>query len=237
MTNHIDIIVTRHVHLIQYARDKGFVGKEVPILAHAKPEDIEGKNVFGVLPLSLAVLAASVTEIPLLGLPAELRGKELTLEQVAQYAGLPVTYEVQRQYLDTVTKTNAVVCLERAREAYKEDPGDILATFIKVSGFGSMFDEDKKKALDWIMKHHAKTFDSFFGLFHYEVATREEEKRIAATNDNRLDGSRLVEFPKMGFDLEKFNDWEFWRDADEVIELLDRTIKRAKKRAKKVKES
>lgn len=40
-------------------------------------------------------MTASFTEVPL-DLPPELRGKELTLEAMRQYAGDPVTYKVAR---------------------------------------------------------------------------------------------------------------------------------------------
>ncbi|CAM3513804.1 hypothetical protein DESA109040_14995 [Deinococcus saxicola] len=50
--------------------------------------------VSGVLPLHLAALASTVTEVPL-NLLAELRGVELTLEQVRQFAGTEKMYRVQ----------------------------------------------------------------------------------------------------------------------------------------------
>ena len=64
---------------------------------HATPEDVAGKDVIGVLPLSLACLARTVTEIPM-ALTPEMRGKELDLETLRRIAGEAVTYTV------TVTK-------------------------------------------------------------------------------------------------------------------------------------
>ena len=89
------IIVTRHPALVEYLREVGIVeGKNVQVLSHVdSPELIRGKHVIGVLPLRLAALAATITEIPL-ELPAEMRGRELTLEQVRQFAGQPVEYVV-----------------------------------------------------------------------------------------------------------------------------------------------
>jgi putative CRISPR-associated protein (TIGR02620 family) len=66
------------------------------VLTHAEAGNVEGKHVIGVLPLRLASLAASITEIPL-DIPAELRGQELTIEQVRQYAGEPVRYFVRTE--------------------------------------------------------------------------------------------------------------------------------------------
>lgn len=87
------LIVTRHKGLVQYLVAKGFVGADVEVVEHASAEVVEGKHVWGVLPHNLSVLCSSFTEVPL-SPPAELRGKELTMEQVEQYAGKPVTYMV-----------------------------------------------------------------------------------------------------------------------------------------------
>ena len=85
-----NVIVTRHPALVEYLRD---LGVEAPMIQHATSKDVKGKHVYGVLPLHLAVYAGLITEIPL-SLPVELRGKELTLEQVKKYAGKPATYAV-----------------------------------------------------------------------------------------------------------------------------------------------
>lgn len=76
------LIVTRHPGLIEVLRaDFGITGK---VISHATPEAIRGKRVVGVLPLHLAAEAASVTEV-VLDLPAEMRGKELTADEVRQF--------------------------------------------------------------------------------------------------------------------------------------------------------
>ena len=54
-----------------------------------------GKHVFGVLPMRLAALAGRFTEVTL-QVPAELRGKELTLEEVNSLNPTLVTYKVTR---------------------------------------------------------------------------------------------------------------------------------------------
>ena len=87
------LIVTRHQGLVQYLIAKGFVPSDVEVVEHANAEVVNGKHVWGVLPHSLSVLCASFTEIPL-SLPIELRGKELSMAEVEQYAGEPVTYVV-----------------------------------------------------------------------------------------------------------------------------------------------
>ncbi|MFA5340560.1 MAG: CRISPR-associated protein Csx16 [Clostridia bacterium] len=93
MKNTIDIIVTRHPGLVEYLREIGLADSLTEVISHASPEAVAGKRVCGVLPHSLSCLCESFTEIPLV-LPAELRGAELTIEQVRQYAKPAVTYKV-----------------------------------------------------------------------------------------------------------------------------------------------
>jgi len=89
-----ELIVTRHSALVELLRERGIINGEPRVIAHATPEEIEGQHVIGVLPLRLAALAASITEIPLT-LPAEMRGRELTIGELRQCAGEPVTYVVR----------------------------------------------------------------------------------------------------------------------------------------------
>ena len=74
--------------------EKGIVSPDVNVLAHVSPDDVRGKDVIGVLPLGLAAIAASVTEIPLAIAP-EMRGKELDLDTLRGIAGEPVTYRIE----------------------------------------------------------------------------------------------------------------------------------------------
>jgi len=87
------IVVTRHPALVALLQERGLIEEGVRVIPHATPQDVRGKHVIGILPLSLAALAASVTEIPL-NLSAELRGKELDLETLRRIAAEPVTYKV-----------------------------------------------------------------------------------------------------------------------------------------------
>lgn len=91
-----NIVITRHQALIAYLQEIGMVEEGVRVITHATEADVRGKHVIGVLPLRLAALAASVTEVPL-DIPAELRGQELSLDQIRQYAGEPATYVVARR--------------------------------------------------------------------------------------------------------------------------------------------
>ena len=89
------VVVTRHPALVEYLTELGVVPAGTEVVTHATAEQVRGRHVFGVLPLHLAAEAASVTEVTL-RVPTELRGVELTLEQVRQFAGPLVEYNVSR---------------------------------------------------------------------------------------------------------------------------------------------
>jgi putative CRISPR-associated protein (TIGR02620 family) len=90
----VEIIVTRHPGLVEYLREIGLADESTQVVAHATPEVVKGRHVCGVLPHSLSCLTASFTEVPM-NLPQELRGAELSLAQVREYAWSPVTYRVE----------------------------------------------------------------------------------------------------------------------------------------------
>jgi len=93
------LVVTRHQALVAYLKEVGLVDEGVVVLSHVTEDDVAGRHVVGVLPLRLAALAASVTEVSL-NLPQELRGTELSIEQVRQYAGKPASYVVRSKEAD-----------------------------------------------------------------------------------------------------------------------------------------
>ena len=88
------VVVTRHPALITYLVQTGIVEEGVEVVSHADEAAVRGKHVIGVLPLRLAALAASITEVPLV-LPPDLRGVELTIDQIREHAGEPSTYVVR----------------------------------------------------------------------------------------------------------------------------------------------
>ena len=100
----IELVVTKHPGLVEYLREIGLADAETKVISHATPEEVRGKRVCGVLPHSLSCLCETFTEVPL-ALPQELRGEELTIEQVRQYAGPPTTYRVTA---DTAVTTDIV---------------------------------------------------------------------------------------------------------------------------------
>ena len=88
------VVVTRHKGLVALLIRRGIIAAGTPVIEHATADTVRGKHVIGVLPLSLAVHAASVTEI-VMSIPLELRGKDLSLEDCEKYAGELARYEVR----------------------------------------------------------------------------------------------------------------------------------------------
>ena len=88
-------VITRHKALLAYLLDRDIIKEgEYKLIEHADYKDVEGQDVIGVLPLQLASYAKSVTEVPL-KLTPEMRGKELTFEEVEKVAEEPVQYIVR----------------------------------------------------------------------------------------------------------------------------------------------
>lgn len=80
----VDLIVTRHPALKAYLIEQGIASPATPVLDHAGTQDVACKRVAGVLPLHLAAACASLTTVEL-ALPLEMRGKELSLEDMRKY--------------------------------------------------------------------------------------------------------------------------------------------------------
>lgn len=89
------VVVTRHNALVAYMKELGLVDETTPVYPHVRGSMIAGKHVFGALPLHLMALAAKVTVVPLRNVPHNLRGQDLSIEEVRMYAAPPVTYEVR----------------------------------------------------------------------------------------------------------------------------------------------
>ena len=88
------IVITRHDEYVTHLVNLGLIEPGVEVITHATPQDVTGRHVItSGLPLHLAALAAKLTTVGLF-VPAELRGKELTLEQVEQFAQPAASYVV-----------------------------------------------------------------------------------------------------------------------------------------------
>ena len=87
------IIVTRHAGLVDWLNQRGITGT---VIASATPDDVKGKHVIGALPLSLASLAVDVTTVDY-NCPFELRGKDLTADQLDELGAVLNTYTVSKK--------------------------------------------------------------------------------------------------------------------------------------------
>ncbi len=92
-----NIIVTRHKTLVDWLVRRGIIGE---VVAQATPEDVRGKDVYGVLPLWLAAEANSITEVSMPGLPLEARAKvnggDFTVEQMDEWGAHLQRFIVKR---------------------------------------------------------------------------------------------------------------------------------------------
>lgn len=89
----VDLVITRHPALLAYLLELGLADPSTPVVQHATADMVRGKHVVGVLPHYLSSLCDLYTEVPLV-VPQELRGQELTIEMVRQYAQPAQTYKV-----------------------------------------------------------------------------------------------------------------------------------------------
>ncbi len=79
------IVITRHPALVEFLLEKNIIeAGNFELYSHASKELIDGKDVIGVLPLGLAKYANSLTTVNL-DLPPEMRGKELSVEDIRKY--------------------------------------------------------------------------------------------------------------------------------------------------------
>ena len=87
------VLVTRHEALVEYFKELGI--KFDKVISHATEEDVRGNDVYGVLPLRLASFTNTVTSIDM-NIPAEMRGKELSLNDIETYFTGMSTYQVKK---------------------------------------------------------------------------------------------------------------------------------------------
>lgn len=88
------IIITRHASMVEFLQKNGIVGE---VISHVDNiSQIEGKDVFGILPINMAANVNSITTIGFTNLPQEMRGKELTLEQMEEFGAYLETFKVTK---------------------------------------------------------------------------------------------------------------------------------------------
>lgn len=85
------VIATRHAGAVEWLRRQGITGD---VISHATVDDVRGRHVVGALPLHLAAEAASITTIDMPQLTPDLRGVDLTPEQMDDAGATLRTYIV-----------------------------------------------------------------------------------------------------------------------------------------------
>lgn len=89
------VVVTRHKGMVDYLVYMGYVPSDCSIISHVtEPSMLKDKTVWGVLPHSLSSLCSAFCEVPLY-IPAEFRGKELSMEEMSRFAGPAKCYQVK----------------------------------------------------------------------------------------------------------------------------------------------
>lgn len=80
------VILTKHDALVPYLEEIGLINGDEPVIREAFQEDIKDKNVIGSLPLHLAVLAHTVTIVPL-NIPSDMEEETLTIDDIKELIG------------------------------------------------------------------------------------------------------------------------------------------------------
>ena len=88
------LIVTRHEGVVSWLRQRGITGEVVSHVTDAA--QVRDRVVYGALPLHLAAFAAEVVAIDLPNLSPELRGQDLTPEQMDAAGAVLATYVVRK---------------------------------------------------------------------------------------------------------------------------------------------
>lgn len=184
------IIVTRHPSLATLLVERGVCPAGTPVIEHATPDDVQNQHVIGVLPMHLASLAASVTEVPirmtLVDREAAQAG-DLPLERLREIAGEAVCYRV------TATP--------RA-----DDEAQRLAQILS----GCTLDEMKERVPAWVWDHgsqgyHTRPDVPSGGAYRYE------DGQDACSAELAADGTRIR--VRFFTDRGRWSRWAEIRDA------------------------
>lgn len=149
------VVVTRHPALVEYLKEIGLITGDEPVISHATADQIRGKRVIGVLPMHLAAEAAEIVEVPLT-VPPELRGQELDIEQVRQFAGEPRVYRVSM--IPMTVQAAIKILQELPYFTLLNDPEAAWNVFAveamdAVPGFKDMSLKEQRKIFDQALGH------------------------------------------------------------------------------------
>ena len=152
-------VITRHKALLAYLLDKDIIKEgEYKLIDHADYKDVEGQDVIGVLPLQLASYAKSVTEVPL-KLTPEMRGKELTFEEVEKVAEKPVQYIVRE-----VNSTDGIDYYLGILEGYTDEDYELAYKYYRHTEIVKQYFKDYKEIAKARITY-GDIINSLFGIF------------------------------------------------------------------------
>lgn len=89
------VIVSRHPAAIEFIREEAGLPEDTPVIEQATAADVEGKDVYGNIPLHLAALAATVHVVEFKDPP---RGAEYTVDDMRAAGATLRAYTVVRNY-------------------------------------------------------------------------------------------------------------------------------------------
>ena len=104
------IVVTRHKDLISLLRKMNLIKADTPVFEHVDNADfVAGKNIIGVIPAKLGILANTVTEIPL-NIPDEFIGQDIPIDALEKMVvGEPETFKLLK-IPTRIEFKDAIVC-------------------------------------------------------------------------------------------------------------------------------
>jgi len=88
------VVVTRHAGALEWLRKHHPEFEDCEVLAHARPEDLIGNRVVGVLPVHMASMCAEYWHLEMT-VPPDCRGKELTVEDMERFGCHITRYTVE----------------------------------------------------------------------------------------------------------------------------------------------
>ena len=160
-------VVTRHKALVDYLLNKNIIKEgEFKLIEHADYTEVQGKDVIGVLPLQLASYTKSITEVPL-NLTPEMRGKELTFDEVSNIAGKPVQYIVRE-----VNSTDGIDYYYTILEGYSDEEYELAYKYYRHTEIAKQYFKDCKEIAKARITY-GDIINALFGIFDiHTIANR-----------------------------------------------------------------
>ena len=152
-------VVTRHKALVDYLLNKDIIKEgEFKLIEHADYPEVQGQDVIGVLPLQLSAYAKSITEVPL-KLTPEMRGKELTFDEVSKIAEKPVKYIVRE-----VNSSDSIDYYYTILEGYSDEEYKLAYKYYRHTEIAKQYFKDYKEIAKARITY-GDIINALFGIF------------------------------------------------------------------------